>query len=297
MQRYILFLFFIALLSNLESYSQSPNSEMVSEELILKGYFESLFTRDSVRYIRTDEEKNRINDSIISSFKKILVDEESFLYPFDSLKKTGRLRSENNLMRIITWNTRFKDGSYKYYGFIQHKNNKKNKIETWLLTDKSDSVLNPENTILSYYNWYGALYYEMHSYSEKKKDYYILFGWDGNNNYTNKKIIEILTFNNTGKPIFGKSVFKTEKKLQKRVIFEHTIKSSMSCKYNKSMNAIVFDHLSPLKPSQTGQFQFYGPDGSFDGYKLNKGKWIYVPDINVTNPKPSRKEDKSKNKN
>ena len=294
MQRYILIILFLTLYSNLESYSQDSNSELVSNEIILKGYFESLFTRDSVRFLKNDEEKIRLNDTIIKVFIQTLENEESFSYPFDSLKHVGKIRSEDDLVRILTWNTRFKDGTYKYYGFIQNKNIKKNKTTNWLLSDKSDSLETPENIILSYYNWYGALYYQIYNYTEKKKNYYILFGWDGNNNYTSKKIIEILSFNNNGKPVFGKSVFKNDKKIQKRVFFEHTIKSSMSCKYNKSIDAIVFDHLSPLKPSQKGQYQFYGPDGSFDGYKLDHGKWVYIPDINVTNPKPVEKPKKVK---
>jgi hypothetical protein len=64
----------------------------------------------------------------------------------------------------------------------------------------------------------------------------------------------------------------------------------MTCKFNETVNAIVFDHLSPPKSSQIGQFQFYGPDGSFDGLQLIKGKWILVPDIFVTNSKTKKKK-------
>jgi hypothetical protein len=40
-------------------------------------------------------------------------------------------------------------------------------------------------------------------------------------------------------------LFKMDSKMQKRVIFEHSIKASMTCKYNETAEAIVFDHLSP----------------------------------------------------
>lgn len=256
----------------------------------LKILFDSLFYRDNVKFLRTDSEKIILNDTIQKLFYSLLLEENSFNNNFDSLKHIGKLISKDNLCRIITWNLKFSNGSFKYYGYVQYYNKKRNNIQTFILTDKSDSITNPETAVLSYFSWYGALYYSIYNYSLKGKNYYVLFGWDGNNYYTNKKIIDILTFNNNGKPIFGKSVFKIGNKsdsyrIQKRLIFEFTIKATMTCKYNEAVNAIVFDHLSPENKSKTGQYQFYGPDGTFDGLRLEQGKWVLVPDIYVTNPK------------
>lgn len=281
---------FLAFLSNLESYSQETNPHLISNEIILKGLFDSLFTRDSTRFLKNDTEKKYLNDTIQKLFSQTLSIPNSLSYPFDSLKHIGKLYSSDKNVRIITWNTKFKDGTFKYYGFVQYTNHKKNTVVTSILTDKSDSILNPENIILNNTNWFGALYYQVYDYTDGGKNYYVLFGWDGNSYYTNKKIIDILSFNNSGKPIFGKSVFKTEKKTLKRMIFEHSLKTSMTCKYNKDIEAIVFDHLSPPRSSQKGQYQFYGPDGSYDGFRLNKGKWIFVSNIYVTNPKEKKKK-------
>ena len=282
-------LFHITLVLALFSCSEIFSQDLASDEITLKGLFESLFARDSVRFLKTDEEKLKLNDTIQKIFKNMLQLDNSIDYPFDSLKHIGKLQSKDKKVRIITWNLKFSDGTFKYYGFVQYNNLKKDKIITYPLTDKSDSISEPENVVLSYYNWFGALHYQMYEYTEKGKNYYILLGWDGNNYYTNKKIIEILSFNNNGKPVFGKSVFKTDGKLRKRVIFEHSIKTTMSCKYNEAADAIVFDHLSPQKKSQTGEYQFYGPDGSYDGFQLTKGKWLYIPNIYVTNPKAKKK--------
>jgi hypothetical protein len=280
---------FILLISFSGTQAQETNSDFTASEAALKGLFNSLFARDSVRYLKTDDEKLKLNDSILHIFKNTLDIDRSIEYPFDSLKHVGKLPSADKKIRLITWNLRFKDGTFKYYGFVQYNNVKKDKVITFPLIDKSDSIVNPTDVVLSYYNWFGALYYQVHEYTDKGKTFYVLFGWDGNNYYTNKKIIEILSFNKNGKPVFGKSVFKTENKLKKRVIFEHALKTSMTCKFNESVDAIVFDHLSPLKKSQTGDYQFYGPDGSYDGFRLEKGKWVYVPNIYVTNPKVKKK--------
>jgi hypothetical protein len=34
-----------------------------------------------------------------------------------------------------------------------------------------------------------------------------------------------------------------------------------------------------------GQYQFYGPDGSFDALVMRKGRWEVVEDIDARNPK------------
>jgi hypothetical protein len=287
--KFLIILLFFSLLSiNKNLFAQE--SYFSENEKTLKVLFDSLFKRDETRFLRTDIEKKSINDTIQKIFLETLLNKESFNYTFDSLKHIGKIYSKDKLVRTITWNIKFSDGSFKYYGFIQHKNERKNKINSYVLTDKSDSIINPESAVLTNYNWFGALYYSIYDYSVGNKNYYILFGWDGNNYYTNKKIIEILTFNNSGKPIFGKSVFKMDSKMQKRVIFEHSIKASMTCKYNETAEAIVFDHLSPPKSSQKGQYQFYGPDGSFDGLQLIKGKWVLIPEIFVTNPNTKKRK-------
>ena len=282
----------ITLFSVLSNSIIAQESNFTNNEKILKVLFDSLFTRDDTRFLRTDIEKKQLNDTIQSILFETLIQKGSFDYSFDSLKHIGKIYSKDKQVRLITWNTKYSDGTFNYLGFIQYNNIKKNTVLTYTLIDKSDSIKNPETAVLSYYSWFGALYYGIYDYTIKNKTFYILFGWDGNNYYTNKKIIEILSFNNAGKPIFGKSVFKIDNKVQKRVIFEHSIKTSMTCKYNENVNAIVFDHLSPTKPSEKGQFQFYGPDGFFDVLQLIKEKWVLIPDIFVTNPKVK----KSKNK-
>jgi len=46
----------------------------------------------------------------------------------------------------------------------------------------------------------------------------------------------------------------------------------------RKMNMIIFDHLSPSKPSYTGNYQFYGPDFSYDGLEvlMDIGTWLRI---------------------
>jgi len=55
-------------------------------------------------------------------------------------------------------------------------------------------------------------------------------------------------------------------------MFQYAGEVSMSLKYNSSRKQIVFSHLAPNTPDPTleNQFQYYGPDGSFDALEMKK---------------------------
>ena len=69
----------------------------------------------------------------------------------------------------------------------------------------------------------------------------------------------------------------------KRVIFEYTRQVSMNLNYDPSKSMIVFDHLAPPDPKLKGKFDLYGPDMSYDGYKLVNGRWKLQEDIDLKN--------------
>jgi hypothetical protein len=105
----------------------------------------------------------------------------------------------------------------------------------------------------------------------------------------------VLYFKSTGDPVFGKDVFKFPKKNPKRLMFEYSADISMSLKYNDKRNQIVYDHLAANKPDGLldGQFQYYGPDGSYDALELKNDKWIVVEDIDARSEK-NKNEDVKK---
>jgi len=272
------------------SFSQ-PNFELIKDlETELVEIFDSLFFKNEIRFLRTDDEKISLNDSLLKLFREVLDAEGSFEYPFNKLIYCGILKSSDNLVRIYNWNLRFSDGSYKYYGFIQYYHPKHNEIYTWELKDVSKNIENPETLILNHNHWYGSLYYYIYTHKERNNTYYMLLGWDGNNFFTNKKTIEPLHFTKEGEPFFGKKVFNYKLRNQTRIIFEYSINVTMVLRYDDNVNAIVWDHLSPENLSKKDDYTYYGPDASYDGLKFEKGKWQYIPEIYVTNPKPKRRK-------
>jgi len=294
----LIFFSFLILVSNHFAWAQLSEADI--------KYFSQL--EDSLIKIKTKvfyskKEANRFeaNKQFIALWNSILKDEKSIQYPFDSLKNdVSLLLSPDKKFRIITWDMRKDDQTYFYFGFIQVNNSKTTKkglfkkettsqYEVFQLIDKSVTVKTPENYIANADKWFGMLYVDI---IKSDDDYYTLIGWDGNNQLTQRKFIDILSFKSDGTPVFGKDVFKFPGKFAKRVMFEYAGEVAMSLKYNDKRNQIIFSHLAPNTPDPTleGQFQYYGPDGSFDALSPKKGKWIYEQDIDI-------RKDKDKNDN
>ena len=245
----------------------------------------------------TDEDKHKYNDQLIVTFNKALKMSGSFSYPFDSITDIGILNSPDHMLRIFNWNIPLNDGTHEYYGFLYCKQIQVKKLsmfekvstETYKvfpLKDVSKNISTPENYISDNNKWYGMLYYTIIPKRMKnKKTSYTLLGWDGNDKFSKKKIIDVLSFDNKGNPVFGGSIFNTLKGTKKRVVFEYDATCTMSLKYNKDKDSIIFDHLVPTQPQLEGQYQYYCTDFTYDGFGFKNGKWNYGEFIHATNEK------------
>ena len=59
------------------------------------------------------------------------------------------------------------------------------------------------DSVRSNNNWIGAIYYKMVMKEFRGKNYYTLLGFDDFSVSSNKKWMEVLSFNAAGKPVFG----------------------------------------------------------------------------------------------
>lgn len=228
--------------------------------------------------------KEEANNNVLSLFRNSLIKEGAFNYPFDSLKNIGRIRSKDGKLRIFTWNLPLAGGYQRYFGFIMYKKSK-GKTLVFELNDSRQTINVPIKELLGNSNWMGALYYSLIEQVYKGKTYYLLLGFDFNNIYSSKKIIEVLTFGKDYKPIFGSNIFKVGDDVLSRVVFEYSARVTMTLRYIPELQTIVFDHLSPSSPDYADNYQFYGPDFTFDGFKYEKGSWIYVRNLDMRNPR------------
>jgi hypothetical protein len=256
-------------------------SENIKElESALKSYF------DTIKLSTDDNEKRNINQKVIETFEKIFEEKNSFNHPFKTLSSLGKLLSSDKKVKIYTWNLSYSDGTHEYFGFVQYYS-KKEKLYRWYhLTDKSDELNHPETLGLSNLNWFGALYYQVIDKQVDGKMYYALLGVDFNDLFSRKKLIDVIHFSENGDLLMGYPFFFHEKEVLSRVIFEFSPMVSMSLKYDEGRDMIIFDHLSPPDPIYKGQFHYYGPDSSYDGFRFFNGKWELVMDIDVRNYKP-----------
>ena len=215
----------------------------------------------------------------IPVFKRTLKFPGSYNYPFDSLGFMHKLIAPDNTFRIYSWVLKFDNRSYRYYGAIHF--NDPEKLKLIPLFDKSQSIPYDveEDTILNNETWYGCLYYEIGMTKKGKKTYYILLGWDGNNTIGNKKIIEILSFDNEGKPVFGAGIIKVDKTVLNRKVFQYNASAIFSLRFIPGTKAIVFDNLVPPDEKNQGKLWSYLPDGSYDYFEIGKGKLTFKKDL------------------
>ena len=163
------------------------------------------------------------------------------------------------------------------------------------LEDNSANIRNAEQEDLDAKNWYGGIYYQIAYIKKIGRKYYTLLAWDGNDGNSTKKIIDVLYFSGKNKIKFGLPIFKKNKKeSQKRVIIEYDAKTSVSVRYQEKEKRIVFNHLVPPKKDLEGLEEYYIPEGTFNSYQYNKGKWLLEEDVDIRNQQKVKRIKKPK---
>lgn len=244
-----------------------------------------LFTKKQI----ADKDRAALNRQFADLLEEAMNAPDAYAFNFDSLTFMARLRSSDNRFRIFNWNIVKEDGTYGYFGFIQVKDEKKNTTKLYKLQNKSAEIRGAENAILSPEKWYGVLYYKIIETTHKKKKYYTLLGWDGNNNVSWKKVIDVLYFRQDGTPQFGDPIFEKGKRNQHRVIFEYKAEMAMTLRWDTERDMLIYDFLQPeFEGMRNPPPQFLVSSGSYDGYRFRKGKWEYVDDVDARNKRDKK---------
>ncbi len=227
-----------------------------------------------------DQHKLKVASEIDSLIVEMLSCRESFSYSFASLKYLGKIYSTDSLLRVYSWNIPLIDGTNRYFAYVQKKESPTSEnIELIHFTDKEDIYLN-QDSIYTPTAWYGALYYSVIEKKCKNLTYYIVLGFDLNNYFTSKKLIDVFTFTEEGLR-FGAPIFLDNEKCTNRRVYEFSSQVTMMLRYDQKSEKIILDHLSPSKPEYEGQFHFYGPDFSYDGFEYRDCKWYSLEDIDL----------------
>ncbi len=250
-----------------------------------------------------------VNDSIeverfaacrvfITTLVRTLKIENSFKYPFEQLKSVSILTPPDSSFRIFTWQLFVNDSTYRYYGTIQM--NERN-LKLYPLIDRSFEMPQfPKMEQLPPDRWYGALYFNLRQFDTKQGHKYLLFGYDAFEFFEKRKLLEVLSFDKEGKPVFGAPVFtKEDSSPESRIYLQYSADAAVKMNWDEQYKMILMDHLIPF-PSPFGRDMTNVPDGSYDAYKLDKGRWKYVDKVfddkqkDVPFPEPILEERKEK---
>lgn len=234
--------------------------------------------------------RDSLNTRFLHLFHEALSVPNSFTYPFDSLNHIGRLRSRDNRVRVITWQIPRPGGYHAYFGFIQVRRSN-GQVLLHRLTVGNDTLPDFQHARLSTDRWYGAIYYRIIDFKSGSTTRYLLLGFDYHNLFTSKKLIEVLSVDSQGEVALGFPIFNVDNRIRlSRIVFEFSARVVHTLRYIDDGQLVVFDHLAPSKPEFSGDPQFYGPDGSFDGFRYQNGEWVYVRDLDLRNPKRNRRK-------
>lgn len=220
-----------------------------------------------------------------SEFTKIFVRalkvKNSIHYRFDSLLTISKLAPPDSSFKIYTWQMLINDNVVRQHGAIQMKT-ADGALKLFPLIDKSDITVNMTDTTGNNFGWIGAVYYRIVQTENAGKKYYTLLGYDESNIRSNKKVVEVLTFEN-GEPMFGGSYFnfsdnKSLKQDPRRLILEYKKNASPRLVYDSDQDMIIYEHLI----SETGETQkkyTYVGDGDYEGLKWKDGKWVHIDKV------------------
>ncbi|MCB0630721.1 MAG: hypothetical protein R2824_09455 [Saprospiraceae bacterium] len=218
---------------------------------------------------------------MIVRLKQALKAPGSFAYPFDRLKSISIQYPQDSSFRIFSWQLYVDKDEYRYFGAIQMKSQE---LELIPMQDRSFQITeDPEKAVLDTDHWYGALYYNIKRFDTPDGPDYLLFGFDGYEFYYKRKVIDVLRIRN-GKATFGAPVFyhpataESPESTKSRIVREYSAAATVRVNYDPTYEMIMFDHLVP-GGGQYGEGITYYPDGSYEGYRLQSGKWIYVEKV------------------
>ncbi|MBK9013889.1 MAG: hypothetical protein IPM82_07280 [Saprospiraceae bacterium] len=223
------------------------------------------------------EERFGTCKKLIKTLVQALKTENSFNYKFDRLKSVSIQYPPDSTFRVFTWQLYVDVDDYKYYGAIQMNTSK---LQLFPLIDRSADIESKEYDLLTPEKWYGSVYYNLRQFDTSEGNKYLLFGYDGFSFFNRRKVVDVLSFKD-GKPVFGAPVFVqadslgNEVAVRNRLVIDFSAEASFKLNYDETWGLIIFDHLMTMAGGY-GQGPTSVPDGTYEGYKLENGRWHWV---------------------
>lgn len=220
--------------------------------------------------------------ALIKTLVKALKTDDSFDYKFPKLQSVSIQYPADSTFRIFTWQLYVDVNEYRYYGAIQMNSPD---LKLFPLIDRSFEIQEDlAQAILSPKKWYGSLCYNIKQTDHPELGrYYLIFGFDWLELFRKRKVIDVLTFDEKGQPVFGAPVIYKSTPDQpnfpvNRLLVEYSAEVSIRLNYDEFLEMIIHDHLVTM-PGPHGEGPTNYPDGSYEGYKLKDGVWVNVTKV------------------
>ena len=214
--------------------------------------------------------------AFIPQFVAALKTKNSFQYPFTQLQSyISILYPPDSTFRIITWQVQG-DGDFQNFGAIQMN---EEQLKLYPLIDRSETYADVEHKILKPTEWFGAIYYRLMPLTKKKNNSkYVLFGFDNFNPMTRRKVLDILSFDSDGKPVFGAPVLEYEDgTVKNRMVMQYFSGATTTLNYDVERKKIIYDHL--ITHNDKDGNPLHVSDGSYEGFEFKKGKLKHIDKV------------------
>lgn len=247
----------------------------------------------------TDNERYLASEDAIALLSAALDEEESEKWRWQLPSLASVLTSPDGRLRVFTWAVVRDNGEFECFGAVQFYNDHDEEYQYLLLNDKSEDIMNREESTLTADNWFGAVYQDIIQTQMGERTLYTLLGWNGVDNLTERKIIEPVILRG-GVPQFGAAAFRRERNLR-RIVLEYSNDAMVHLAYETQVvqeitrervkvkgtnrkrtvekvtehreRMIIFDEVEPQVPGMEGLFQYYVPSGVELAYAFVDGKW------------------------
>ena len=192
----------------------------------------------------------------------------------DSLRWVKHLYSSDSTLRVITWELRISEADYKYFGFVQ-------RIDSdgayQLIRLDHRRRLKSEYAAFDNNTWYGALYYGMMDYTAANGErQYLLLGFNAKDDKDNFKVADVMTLTNNGVQ-FSSEAFASAEDAKSRIVIEYSDAAVGRMQFDRERNQLVYDNIVVINAGPEGPI--FVPDGSYRGYELQNGQWVYVDKV------------------
>lgn len=224
---------------------------------------------------------------------KIKKDEDGFRF-LDEVKGISNINLQANNARIVTWQYKMSENSYRHFGIIIDKDKRIINLE-----DQSQVNGDRHYEVLNTNEWHGAYYYD-HLY-DSTGQYYILFGFNGVNEGTLEKIADVLYMDANGTWKFGKEIFfqkedNNRPDIKTRISIQYSPSSVATMRFDKETNMIIHDFTVASANDFDGKFIGKVPDGTYVAYEKKDNYWKLIEKLENTplrdmNPDYNKKRD------